>query len=475
MSSSANPYALPTQDPPTSVLYLDRDTEREQKRTRSRLAQRKHRERMKIEAASTGNQTTKTRETSRPMSSAASEQATPPWIQGPEIPTSAAGRATIISSEDSQRDNLHAPSSISAGSTNPMMAVPGKHPLGTLHEYINATEALLPMQSIQYTDEDLFDILQFEPSLANEVVLPRPPQSIHLDATKQFNHGVHAYSPTKRVLSRSRTTPVIPLHAGNRCGENVSQDELYSGNNCAWRNQRSSTSSLTLVQTSDASDIMQVEAPSPSSSAPGPTARPPPTPKTHPDFTSPTNLETRFEHILDAVNEAGFDSIDNMPHTTLHLAQATSRSRNLRRVLATLRESAVHWTSAEAQGYREEIVRSAETIYVEEVRDLRVAPTSPTAHWGSPPSSHASAASGAGAAADRVADKLQRLFMEDEHLGRQSTHEKRLLRQRIPETWSLLTELGRESELPQGQIAQVVHAFLRVLAGGRWVGAVVDG
>ncbi|MCJ1379347.1 hypothetical protein MMC17_002448 [Xylographa soralifera] len=95
---------------------------------------------------------------------------------------------------------------------------------------------------------------------------------------------------------------------------------------------------------------------------------------------SSMNLESRFERILDIVEEVGFDSIDSMAaeyysatfkgESTPHWAQSLSRTRRLQKFLATLHTSTKNWSTEETRGYYEQIVRSAESIYVLEFQRL---------------------------------------------------------------------------------------------------------
>ncbi|KAI0472516.1 hypothetical protein F4859DRAFT_522417 [Xylaria cf. heliscus] len=87
-------------------------------------------------------------------------------------------------------------------------------------------------------------------------------------------------------------------------------------------------------------------------------------------------LDERLEYVMDSVERAGFENLDMLlsRYYTAELrnspavanARRLSRKRHLPRILADLRESAANWTDWEAQGYRDEILRSAECILLEE-------------------------------------------------------------------------------------------------------------
>lgn len=190
-----------------------------------------------------------------------------------------------------------------------------------------------------------------------------------------------------------------------------------------------------------------------------------------------SNSEGEFERILDVVEEAGFDSIDMMaaqyysakfkPNSTSQLAQANSRSRDLRRLLQALQKTAKEWSKQETQAYEEEIVRSAKSICLEELRVFRKrqadSPRRPgLSRTESAPSSSSSVADKNCYSAGTV-DQLRQLLMKEES-SQPIQQEKRLLRQRLPETWSLLSELARGSDLPPAQVSQVVYDFLHTAA-----------
>ncbi|KAI1143232.1 hypothetical protein F5Y05DRAFT_420945 [Hypoxylon sp. FL0543] len=162
---------------------------------------------------------------------------------------------------------------------------------------------------------------------------------------------------------------------------------------------------------------------------------------------------SRFERVLEAIDEAGFDSIDSMaaayyaavfPHgSPVHSAQSLSKKRHLRRLLAGLHESAKSWDAQELQNFREGIMRSAEDILIDEIQSLDLNSVK-------------------GAGNDNFLGKIESVFLSKE--GHEATKEnKRVFTQRATETWSLLTELGNSVGLRPAQNAQIVSAFLSML------------
>ncbi|KAF2139770.1 uncharacterized protein K452DRAFT_300274 [Aplosporella prunicola CBS 121167] len=103
-----------------------------------------------------------------------------------------------------------------------------------------------------------------------------------------------------------------------------------------------------------------------------------------------SSLEARMERMLEVIEELGFENIDVMTSTyytadfqrgTLaHLAQAASRRRRLRKVIATLHSSSQGWGRSEAQGYHDAMLRSAEHHYTQEL--LRHSDKKPTRDLG---------------------------------------------------------------------------------------------
>jgi hypothetical protein len=91
-------------------------------------------------------------------------------------------------------------------------------------------------------------------------------------------------------------------------------------------------------------------------------------------------LQGRMEYVLSCIRSAGFDSLDSAvtqyytgtfdESSTVREEQRKSRKRHLRVLLAELLRSAHEWTRWEALGFHEEIMSSAEGIYIIEARQF---------------------------------------------------------------------------------------------------------
>lgn len=91
-------------------------------------------------------------------------------------------------------------------------------------------------------------------------------------------------------------------------------------------------------------------------------------------------LDDRFEYILECAKQVGFDGFDSLvAHyytadfsdcSILSNEQRLSRNRRLPGILAELREKSAGWTQWERQGYQDEILKSAETIFVTECKSF---------------------------------------------------------------------------------------------------------
>lgn len=101
------------------------------------------------------------------------------------------------------------------------------------------------------------------------------------------------------------------------------------------------------------------------------------TPDPGPDASQDADdLEARFEKIIRVVEEAGFESIDDMSamyytatfkeDTLSYCAQLRSRRRSLPIFLASLHNSTSNWSNREAEGYRQHITRVSEHLHVNE-------------------------------------------------------------------------------------------------------------
>lgn len=138
------------------------------------------------------------------------------------------------------------------------------------------------------------------------------------------------------------------------------------------------------------------------------------------------SLETRFERILELVEEAGFDTLDGMaaayytsrfqPNSRARYAQSQSRTRYLRPLLQALNVSSTNWPSREVAGYKNGIARSAEGVYVEELAGFRQRQQQQqTREVGSPASTGSSegtdTSSLGGRRAAALAEKFRQFFM----------------------------------------------------------------
>jgi len=88
------------------------------------------------------------------------------------------------------------------------------------------------------------------------------------------------------------------------------------------------------------------------------------------------DLESRFKHVICAIESAGFESIDDMllqyytasfhEENVLYWAQSRSRSRSLPHLIASLQASSKTWSNREVQGYNQQITRAAEELFLDE-------------------------------------------------------------------------------------------------------------
>ncbi|KAF4311780.1 hypothetical protein GTA08_BOTSDO12548 [Botryosphaeria dothidea] len=92
-----------------------------------------------------------------------------------------------------------------------------------------------------------------------------------------------------------------------------------------------------------------------------------------------TPLDDRLDHVLECARNVGFDSLDSLvaqyytadfcSNMSLSNHQRMSRKRHLPGIVAGLRSSASNWSSWEKEGFQHEILRTAENLLVEELRD----------------------------------------------------------------------------------------------------------
>lgn len=168
------------------------------------------------------------------------------------------------------------------------------------------------------------------------------------------------------------------------------------------------------------------------------------------------DLESRIQHIIRAVQEAGFESIDDMAtqyytaqfeeDTASYWAQSLSRSHSLYNFLSSLHRSTSGWSDRDIQRYRQQILTAAESLYASEIdsakhmKDEGVRPPTPVSS----------------------VEALWRM-MGDMELDQESKVKKMAIRERMPETWSLLARLTQKADLHQPQGSQAVFAFLLLL------------
>ena len=101
-----------------------------------------------------------------------------------------------------------------------------------------------------------------------------------------------------------------------------------------------------------------------------------------------SKLEIRIEAVVDSMEKAGFNSPEDFATQYLTAGlhgdsitstyQSWSRTRHLRGLLAALNTSAQTWSSREAQGFKDETIRSAEAMYTRELQSLTKASKTPT-------------------------------------------------------------------------------------------------
>lgn len=183
-----------------------------------------------------------------------------------------------------------------------------------------------------------------------------------------------------------------------------------------------------------------------------------------------------FEKVLEAIDEAGFDSIDSMIAayytsvfplgSPLHSVQALSRKRHLKKLFAVLHESAKGWDAQELQNHRDGVMSCAEDILIDEMLALDL-------------DSHKRAGK------DTMIAKLESIIASKES-NEVIKSNRKVFQQEVcpsscrsiplevvqplteykqaPETWGLLTELGNAMNIKSPQTASIVSAFLSLLA-----------
>lgn len=184
---------------------------------------------------------------------------------------------------------------------------------------------------------------------------------------------------------------------------------------------------------------------------------------------------TRLERVLEVIDEAGFESVDSMVTayytsdfplgSSVRSAQALSKKRHLRRLLAALHESSKGWEAQELQNYREGVMQSAEDILADEMQSLNLDSIK-------------------GAWDDDILGKLESAISSDSCEALREN--KKVFKQQVSlsprhviptevcllktpckqtiETWSLLMELGNAMDIQPALNAKIVSAFLSILA-----------
>lgn len=92
------------------------------------------------------------------------------------------------------------------------------------------------------------------------------------------------------------------------------------------------------------------------------------------------SIEESFNFVFKCARKAGFDSFDSMvcqyytstfdKSSDLSIEQRESRNHRLPALLANLREHSTTWSTSEHDGYHDEILRSAEKLYLRERRSF---------------------------------------------------------------------------------------------------------
>ncbi|PNY25065.1 Uncharacterized protein TCAP_04989 [Tolypocladium capitatum] len=180
-------------------------------------------------------------------------------------------------------------------------------------------------------------------------------------------------------------------------------------------------------------------------------------------------LEARFQRIADVVEEAGFDSIDSMmaayyaatlsEDSTMRQTRSGNQTRRLRGFFSSLHSSHKAWGERERRVYREEIVRAAEGIYAEELRDLANA----AVHTEERASSKYFEKMSVDARRTDIVDQVLDI-LSNEDIAAFLKKDKEILQDCAPETWSLMTELARNAGLLRQQRAQISYESMPSLA-----------
>lgn len=206
---------------------------------------------------------------------------------------------------------------------------------------------------------------QNDPSLVYEMRQQQPPQ-----CQPQAARPSHTGAEVEVSRPLLQTPLFFPPNMSNANSTRKPYNSFVAPNS-----EPGSSGKIQDQTTSNSSCHMRSETDTESSSAP---SGRPETPDSIPDT---EDLEARFESVISAVEEAGFESIDDMSaqyytatfkeDTVSHWAQSRSRSRSLHVFLATLHASTNNWSHREVQGYQRQIAEAAESLYVGELSYAR--------------------------------------------------------------------------------------------------------
>ncbi|KAF2840036.1 hypothetical protein M501DRAFT_1002316 [Patellaria atrata CBS 101060] len=188
-------------------------------------------------------------------------------------------------------------------------------------------------------------------------------------------------------------------------------------------------------------------------------------------YKHPSNVQSRFGIILDAIEEAGFKTVDEMAteyYTTalpessqLYATQWRSRKNHLQSFLEALRLSTTTWPTDQSVGYRHEILQSAQNILSEELRKsnngggLWSRRSPPAGAPGKTPINHLDP--------DFLVQKFKDLLLHQDTihvLNSQISH----MQTELPGTWSFLSDLVQRADIPQPLGSRLVSAFIFLLS-----------
>ncbi|KAI9685223.1 MAG: hypothetical protein M1822_004596 [Bathelium mastoideum] len=194
-------------------------------------------------------------------------------------------------------------------------------------------------------------------------------------------------------------------------------------------------------------------------------------------FDTNRSLEQRMERVLGVIEDVGFENMDaavteyytaNFQEDTLpHWAQATSRSRRLRKFLSDLHDSTEDWNKADLQIYNQERMRFVEGKYVEQLSKLKHS-TASRNHY----NMELRALLATNIKHLLSDDSVCRLVKQDKQSLRERVCAQRLnqvpagkliKKIKIPDIWSLLTNLACSAGIPQTRTSEAICVFLYLL------------